>query len=88
MGVSFIGGAVGCPAGVGDTYGAAAVVSGSLLLRIDDFADSLLYVQVSVFRNECDSSRVVAPVLQPVEAFDENGICLTASCITDYSAHN
>ena len=47
MGIDFVGGAMRCPAGVGYANGAGTVMSLGCLLKVGDFANCFIYIELS-----------------------------------------
>ena len=87
MGVEVVRPAMGGPAGVGEADGRVGRPVGDRRLEVDELAGFLLHEHPAVLADERDPRRVVAAVLEPRQAFDQDGAGLAGSGVTDDAAH-
>ena len=87
MGVEVVRPAVGRPAGVGEADRGVRRPVGDRGLEVGELAGLLLDEQVAVLVDEGDPGRVVAAVLEPLEALDEDRPRLPGPGVADDSAH-
>ena len=80
--------AVGGPACVGDAYGTAHVLVGTILRQVVHLALRLIHVQVAASVQQRHAGTVIATILQPSEALDQDGISILLSNISYDSTHN
>ena len=84
VGVAFAGHAVGGPAGVGDAGDRPGVGRGGFEFgNPANRADTL----DAGIRDDGQPGRVIAPVFELLQAFDENGNNVAAGCCRDDAAH-
>ena len=78
---------MGCPARVGYTYVAAAVLVGCQCFQITYFSFSLIHIEVILIANQRHSRAVVSTILQSLQALDEYGEGVRLTYISYYSTH-
>ena len=84
VGVAFAGYAMGGPAGVGDAGDGLGVCRG--MFEFGNATDGTHAFDLSR-SDDRNASRVVAPVFEPLQSFNENGNDVAASCCRDNAAH-
>ena len=87
MGVQVVRPAVGRPARVGEADRGVRRPIGDRGLEVGELAGLLLDEQVAVLVDEGDPRRVVAAVLEPLEALDQDRARLPGSRVADDAAH-
>ena len=87
MGVQVVRPAVGRPAGVGEADRGVRRPVGDRGLEVRELAGLLLDEQVAVLVDEGDPGRVVAAVLEPLEALDQDRPRLPGPGVADDAAH-
>ncbi len=87
MGVQVVRAAVGRPAGVGEADGRVRRAVGDGGLEVDQLAGPLLDEQVAGVVHERDARRIVAAVLEPLEALDQDRARLPRAGVADDAAH-
>ena len=80
---------MGGPSGVGDAYGACAVLIAGGLFQGRDLALGLIdgNIWAVALGEEGNASRIVSAVFKPVKARNQYWICLSLSYISYYSTH-
>ena len=87
MSVEVIGAAMGGPAGVGQADRRMGRAVGDGRAQVGELAGLLLDEQAAGIIDEGDARRVVAAVLEPLQAFDEDRARLAGPRIADDAAH-
>ena len=86
MGIGHRGFAMSGPAGVGDAEVSGQILASSHSLQVGHLARGLVDIQVLTVQ-QSHSGRVVTTILKPVKSFNQYGISLSASNISNYSTH-
>ena len=87
MGVLFRRTAVRGPAGVADAVGAVERLQADDLFQVAQLALGAAHLQAFAVAGDGDAGRVIAAILQPPQAVDDDGNDLLLAYITDDAAH-
>ena len=87
MGIEVVGPAVGRPARVGEADRGVGRPVGDRRLQVGELAGPLLDEEIAGVVDERDAGRVVAAVLEPPQAFDEDRARLPGTGVTNDAAH-
>ena len=88
MGVLFRGTPVRGPAGVADAVGAVERLQADDLFQVAQLAFSAANLQASAIAGNRDARRVVAAILQPAQAINDDRHYALLADVTNNSAHN
>ena len=77
-----------CPAGVANSVGAVERLQADDLFQITQLAFGAANLQASAIAGHCNARRVIAPILQPPQAINDDRHYPLFTDITDNSAHN
>src|SRR5258708_9591113 len=87
MGVVVAGAAMGSPAGVADAGLASRLGGGERGAQIFELAGGFAHLKIAVGSNDSDAGRIVAAILQALEAIHQDGGGVFGADISHDSAH-